>query len=134
MKTLIKLENNPNVLIVNHIYEYDEACNIYIPIIQKSSFKINDYVYKNTFFGPFIASVSGYISGSKKIYLNKKYIPSLKITNDYKENMAVKPRKKKVTNKEELLNTLDKYCLYQIKKKIVDIENIDNLVIRNMMI
>ncbi len=131
MLKLIKLEENPNVLIVNRINNYEDPKEIYIPIINKQTFKLNDYVFKNTYFGNFISSISGTISGSKKILFKNNYISALKITNDFKENIKVKTRKKEINNIEELKITLKKYFLNDIYAKL-DINKIKNLVITSV--
>ena len=101
MKTLIKLEENPNINLVGNIYELIDPTNIYIPILTNSTFHKNDYIYKNNYYSNYISSVSGYVSGSKKIYLLDKYVDALQITNDFKENSHIKRRKKKINNRED---------------------------------
>ena len=118
MKTLIKLEENFDVNILANIYEFIDPNYIYVPILSNSTFHKNDYIYKNTYFTDYISSISGNVSGSKKIYLNGKYIPALKITNDFKENSHIKRRKKKITNREELIENLKRFHLINIIDKL----------------
>lgn len=132
MKLLVKLEKNPNVNIVNQIFDYLNPTQIYVPIFDKTTFKMNDYVYKNTFFGKYILSVSGNITGSKKILLNNRYVPALKITNDFKENVEFKKRKKKFNTKEELINILKSFSLEKIANKLEAKSNINKLIISSI--
>ena len=120
MKTLIKLEENPNINMVGKIYEFIDPTKIYIPILTNTSFHQNDYIYKNNYYSNYISSISGYVSGSKKIYLNNKLIDALEVTNDFKENSHIKRRKKKITNREELIENLKRFCLLEIINKLDD--------------
>ncbi len=128
MRYLVKLEDNPDVKITNNIFDYLSPLYIYIPILEKSQFKLNDYVYKNTYFGKEIASVSGTIEGSSKLFYQNKMVASLKIKNDFKENRATRKRKKKINKEEELINLLVKYNLEEISQKISK-ENPEELII-----
>lgn len=127
MKALIKIDENPNINIVGKIYEFIDPTKIYIPILTNISFHKNDYVYKNNYYSNFISSVSGYVSGSKKVYLNNKFINALEVTNDFKENSHIKRRKKKITNREELIDNLKRFCFFDIIDKVDD--NKSNLII-----
>ena len=127
MKTLIKINENPNINMVGKIYEFIDPTKIYIPILTNTSFHKNDYVYKNNYYSDYISSISGYVSGSKKIYLNKKFVNALEITNDFKENSHIKRRKKKITNREELIDNLKRFCLFDLINKLD--ENKSNLII-----
>lgn len=118
MKTLIKLEENPNINMVGKIYEFIDPTKVYIPILTNLTFRKNDYIYKNNYYSNYISSISGYVSGSKKIYLNNKYIDSLEITNDFKENSHIKRRKKKITNREELIENLKRFYLFDLINKL----------------
>lgn len=129
---LIKLEENSKVFFTNQIYEYLDPSKIYIPILKKATFKMKDYIYKDTIFDLFTTSISGYVSGNKKILLNKKIIPALEITNDFKENINVKKIKRKVETKEELINCLNDFNLNVIASKILEKENITKLVISSI--
>ena len=130
MYNLIKLEDN-NINISNKIVDFKSPKNIYIPILINSTFKLNEYVYKNTYFGNYIASISGYIKDIKKIKLNNKQVSSIIIDNDYKENIK-KKNKLKINNKEELLKLLDNYRLLDIYNKINNQSIINNLVISSI--
>ncbi len=127
MHSLIKIADNKNVFIVNDIYEFIDPKNIYIPILKSSSFNKNTYIYKNTYFNDFIASASGFISGSKKFFLYNQLIPCLKITNDFKENVHKNTRIKKVNNIDELKQVLLKYKLNNIYDKLSN--NPDNIIV-----
>ena len=127
MKTLIKLEENPNINMVGKIYEFIDPTKVYIPILTNLTFRKNDYIYKNNYYSNYISSISGYVSGSKKIYLNNKYIDSLEITNDFKENSHIKRRKKKITNREELIENLKRFYLFDLINKLDS--NKSNLII-----
>ena len=127
MKTLIKLEENSNINMVGKIYEFIDPTKIYIPILINSSFHKNDYIYKNNYFGNYISSISGNVSGSKQIFLNKKFVNALEVTNDFKENSHIKRKKKKITNREELIDNLKRFCLFDLIDKIDD--NKSNLIV-----
>ena len=132
MLQLIKLENNNHIFLVNHINEYLNPLYIYIPIFDKTTFKMKDYVYKNTLFGDEVASVSGNILGSKKIIVNKKHIPALKIKNDFKENNISKKRVKKINSKEELIELLNNFNLKDIANIILSKQNIKNFIVSSI--
>ncbi len=127
MKTLIKLEENPNINMVGKIYEFIDPTKIYIPILTNTSFHKNDYVYKNNYYSNYISSISGYVTGSKKVYLNKKLVNALEVTNDFKENSHIKRRKKKITNREELIENLKRFYLLELITKLES--NKKNLII-----
>ena len=131
MYNLIKLENN-DIKISNKILEFKSPKNIYIPILTNSTFKLNEYVYKNTYFGNYITSISGYIKDIKQIKLNNKQVSSIIIDNDYKENIKKKNNYKKVSSKEELLELLNNYKLDDIYNKINNQSIINNLVISSI--
>lgn len=118
MRYLVKIEDNHDVKIVNNIYDYLSPKYVYVPILEKREFKVNDYIYKNTYFEDSIVSVSGKIAGSQEIYYQNKCVPALKIENDFKENIEIKRRKKKINNKEELISLLEKYHLNSIINKL----------------
>ena len=61
---LVSIKENPNVLIVNDIYDYNDPLYVYIPVLKKTTFKMQDYLYKNSYVNNFVVSVSGNISGS----------------------------------------------------------------------
>lgn len=132
MLKLVKIKESNEINIVNKINDFKNPSKIYIPIFNKQTFKINDYVYKNTYFGNFISSVSGYIKGSRKVIINNKLIPALEIENDFKENINLKKRRKKINTKEELINTLDDYALKKISEKIKNISSLNNLVVSSI--
>ena len=127
MKTLIKINENPNIKIVGNTFEFIDPTKIYIPILTNASFHQNDYIYKNNYYSNYISSISGYVSGSKKIYLNKKFVNALEITNDFKENSHIKRRKKKITNREELIDNLKRFYLSDLITKLDSNKN--NLII-----
>ena len=125
----IKDKNEMNIDLMINLYL--DPVDIYIPIIKEEKFKLNTYVYKNTYFDKYHSSISGKIVGSKKVYINKKAYPALKITNDFKENILNKNKRKKVNNKIELISLLEEYHLDKIIKKINN-KNIQNLVITSV--
>ena len=127
MKTLIKINENPNINMVGKTYEFIDPTKIYIPILTNISFHKNDYIYKNNYYNNYISSISGYVSGSKKVYLNKKYVNALEVTNDFKENSKIKRRKKKITNREELIDNLKRFSLFDLINKLNNSKN--NLII-----
>ena len=129
MNALIKVPENKNIILDSMINLYLDPLKIYIPILKKEKFKLNTYIYKNTYFDSFISSVSGKITGSKKVLVNNKFLPSLEITNDFKENINYKIGKRKVKNKDEFLTLLNEFHLDDILKKIENRE-IKNLVIK----
>lgn len=129
MIKLVALKENHDLNIVNKIYDFKNPVKIYIPIYTDTTFNRNDYIYKNTYFGDYISSISGHIKGSKEIIVNNKKITAIEIDNDFKENINTKKRKKKITSKEELINILNEYNLKYISNKIKEISNLKNLVI-----
>lgn len=133
MNKLISLKSNEHINIVNNINNFNTPEKIYIPanFIDKEV-KINDYIYKNTYFKDFIISISGYISGVENIYLNKKNIEALVVTNDFKENILKKNKKIKIKTKEELELLLKNNHLEKLLKKINKIESINNLIISSI--
>lgn len=131
MANLIKIMEK-DIYIVNKINEFKNPMHIYIPILKKQTFKLNDYIYKNTYFDGFISSVSGNITGIKKIFFNNRKVEALEITNDFKENKNNKNKKVKVNNKTELIDLLKKYYLNDIVDKINKLENIDTLVLSSI--
>jgi len=132
MLKLIKLKENNEINIVNNLNDFKNPANIYIPIISNKTFNLNDYVYKNTYFDEYIASISGYIKGSKKVLINNKIVEALEIENDFKENILNKKKPKKINDKETLLNVLEEYKLSNIIDKILKLKNINNLVISSI--
>ena len=73
MRNLVTIKDNPLVRVVNYIYDYQDPQEIYIPILNKSTFKMHDYIYKNTYLGDSIVSVSGKIAGSKKVFYQNNF-------------------------------------------------------------
>ena len=130
MRNLVTIKDNPLVRVVNYIYDYQDPQEIYIPILNKSTFKMYDYIYKNTYLGDSIVSISGKIVGSKKVFYQNNYVPALKIKNDFKENTTTKKRRRKINNKEELINTLEKYHLNNIIEKLN--KDADSLIISSI--
>ncbi len=131
MNKYIKIPENKDIDLDMMINLYLDPLNIYIPIFKKEKFKLNTYIYKNTYFDNFISSVSGKISGSKKVIINGKSCPALEVTNDFKENVLKKNKKKKIKNKEELIQILNDYHLIDIIKKMSN-KDIKNLVITSV--
>lgn len=129
---VVKIKENPNVFITNNIYNYLDPEKIYIPIPEEAPYKKNDYLYKDTKFLLYNTSISGYITGEKKVYYNKLLVPALEITNDFKENIKSKRRKKNITNKDELIQVLEEYNLIEVAQKIKDLNQIKNLIISSI--
>ena len=50
MYNLIKLNEDKNIHIVNKINEFKSPKSIFIPILNNSTFKLNEYVYKKTYY------------------------------------------------------------------------------------
>lgn len=132
MLKLVKLKENNNINIVNKINDFKNPSHIYIPVFNKEDYKLNDYVYKNTRFGKYISSISGYITGTRKILLNNKPIETFEIENDFKENTLSKKRIKKITNIDDLVTILEEYSLNTIINKILNVKNINYLIISSI--
>ncbi len=130
MINLIKLKNNNDVNIVNKINDFQSPNSIYIPIVD--NVRANDYVYKNSIINGYVSSISGSITGIKKVLINNELVNAVEITNDFKENAKAKIRKKKVNNKEELIECLKVFKLDFIADKITNIDKINNLVISSI--
>lgn len=129
MIKLVTLKEKHELNIVNKIYDFKNPSKIYIPIYTDTTFKMNDYIYKNTYFGDYTTSISGYIKGSKEIIVSNKKITAIEIDNDFKENVSNRKRKKKITSKEALINILDEYNLKYISNKLKEINNINNIIV-----
>lgn len=132
MIKLVTLKDNNDLNIVNKIYDFKNPTNIFIPIYTDMTFKMNDYIYKNSYFGEYISSISGYIRGSKELIINNKKVTAIQIENDFKENINIKKRKKKINTKEELINILNEYNLKYISNKIENIENLNNIILTSI--
>ncbi len=117
---LHKIKYDNNIKISNRIHEFNSPEKIYIPIYENVTLRGDDYIYKNQIIGGSISSISGKIIDSKKVKINNKTITSLEVINDYKENSRKGKSKKDINNKKELLNILDDYLLYNIKKKLLN--------------
>ncbi len=129
---LYKIDDQRIINLSNHIYDYLSPNKIYIPIKKRMTFKKNTYIYKNTYYDEYLTSISGTISGYKKILLQKKYLPALEITNDFKENMASKLKTKKITNREELIRALKDNHFNSIVEKLLAQEHFTNLIISSI--
>ncbi len=127
MKPLIKLENEPDVFIVNNVNEFLNPLCIYIPL-NATKVKEGQYFYKDTYLDNNLISISGYATLSNPKLFNGKWQKSIKIDNDFKENLSEKKIKPKVKTKEDLIVALEASHLEKIKDKI-NITQIDNLVI-----
>ena len=132
MYNLIKLNEDKDIKITNKINEFRTPKYIYIPILSNSTFKLNAYVYKNTYFGEYSSSISGNIKDIKKIIVNNKEVSSIIVENDFKENARKKPKIKKPSNREELINSLDNFYLNEISSKLRSQTIINNLVISSI--
>lgn len=126
---LIKLKNNDEIKISNKIYYFNSPNNIYIPIYTDVTFRKNDYIYKNSYLKDSISSISGYVKDVKKFKINNRYISTLQIENDYKEQSVRKKKNIKINNKEELVLRLKEFHLINLSEKIANIDNINNLII-----
>ena len=49
MIKLVTLKEKHELNIVNKIYDFKNPSKIYIPIYTDTTFKMNDYIYKNTY-------------------------------------------------------------------------------------
>lgn len=132
MLSLVKLKENNEINIVNHIHNFKNPSHIYTPILNGQTFRINDYIYKNEHIGNFISSVSGSVKNSKKVLYKNRLVYAVEIENDYKENISSKRTKKNIKTKEELIKRLEEYSLEKIIKKINGIEEIKKLVISSI--
>jgi len=129
MLKLYKIEDDHNINLTNNIIDFKNPTYIYIPIDENSTYKINDYIYKNTYFGEYISSISGYITGTRKVLINQKKLDALEVENDFQENILSKKKLKRIENKELLLDSLKEYNLTKTVDKILSFKRIDNLVI-----
>ena len=132
MLNLVKLKENNEINIVNHIHTFKDPAYIYIPILKGQTFKVNDYIYKNECIDSFFSSISGNIKNSKKVLYKKGLVYAIEIENDYKENSKTKRTKNKTSNKEDLINALQSYYQDNILNKIKNIKEIKNLVISSI--
>ncbi len=123
MKRLVNVKQNPNIAILSKIENYFDPTNITL-YTKDNTYKINDYIYKNTEIDDSFASISGFISNIKK----ESDLYKLTITNDYKENSLRKGRKYKVNNKKELLDLFKKENNLKLYE-IFNLDKINNLVI-----
>ena len=129
MINLISLKNNEHINIVYKINKYNAPEKIYIPIqYLERNVKINEYIFKNTYFKDYVSSISGTISGMEEINYNNKLIKAVVINNDYKENVKTKSKTIKIDNREDLIKRLNKSLL----NKISNLEIIDNLIITSI--
>jgi len=132
MIKLVNIKNEENINIVNNIINYNAPEKIYVPVSNTEDFKLNDYVYKNTFIGENILSISGMITDVNEILFNDKLIDCFVIENDYKENSKIKHKKEKIKNIEDLKRVLEKYNLSEILNKIKETSNVKNLVVTSI--
>lgn len=133
MSNLVNLKNNDNINIVNKINNYNDPEKIYIPVkYLENNIKINEYIYKNTYFNDYICSISGTVDGIEKMIFNNKREECIVIKNDYKENIKNKNKKITVNDKGELIDLLNQFKLQKIKNKLIDIKNIKSLIISSI--
>ena len=133
MINLVSLDNKDKINILYKINNYNNPDKIYIPSIYiDKKIKLNDYIYKNTYFKDYIVSISGYITGVEKIKYNNKLMEALVITNDYKENVLKKSKKIKLNNKEELEFILKNNFFNNILNELNKQKNIENLIITSI--
>lgn len=133
MNNLVCLKNSDYNDIVYNINNFNNPEYIYVPINYiNEDIKINDYIYKNTFFKNYIVSISGTICGVVKKQVNKKVMKVLIIANDYKENALKKGKKKIIKTREDLLNLINDNKLEDLFNRINNINRVDNLVISSI--
>lgn len=133
MNRLVSLKNDEHINIVNNINNFNAPEKIYIPTnYLNKDIKMNDYVYKNSFFKNYITSISGVVSGIESINFGKKVVKALVITNDYKENILSKNKKRKIKSKEELIALLNNNFLNDIANKITNLDAVNNFVISSI--
>jgi len=133
MSNLVNLKNNDNINIVNKINNYNDPEKIYIPVkYLENNIKINEYIYKNTYFNDYICSISGTVDGIEKMIFNNKREECIIVKNDYKENIKNKNKKITVSDKGELIDLLNQFKLQKIKNKLIDIKKIKNLIISSI--
>lgn len=128
MNLQIKLEPNHKMVVENTICNYLDPKNVYIPILKKEDLRKQDYIYKNSYFGAYIASVSGVIKGSKKVLIKNKYYPALKVVNDYKEDCKNDKNIKKIVNINDLEHVLEDNYFFEIVNKIKN-KNVKNIIV-----
>lgn len=132
MYNLIRLNEDKEISIGYKINEFRTPKYIYIPIVNNSTFKLNDYVCKNTYFGEYSSSISGNIKDIKKVKVKNKEVSSIIVENDYKENSKKNKKLKRPNKREELINSLDDFYLNEILSKIKSQTIINNLVISSI--
>lgn len=133
MSELISIKNDEHIIISNKINNFYDPEKIYIPITcLEKNVKLNEYIYKNTYFNNYISSISGKIIGVEKKLFDKKISECIVVENDYKENIKNKNKSEKIKDKKDLINLLNNYKLVDIKNKIESFENISNLVISSI--
>lgn len=123
MKRLVNICENPNMTILSKVENYFSPKEIII-YAEENTYKINDYIYKNTRILNNIVSVSGYVT---KIVKDKN-LDKLTITNDYQENALKKERRPRIKDKKDLLNFLNEENENKLFNKF-NLDNISNLVI-----
>jgi len=133
MKNLIKIKDHESIKFVNEINYFRAPEKIYVPTkCLKETFKINDYVFKNTIFDNYVSSVSGKIINVDEILYNNSKSEVLVVENDYKENINNKNKKVKIKSKEDLIEVIKKYNLENIYKKITEIKDISHFVVKSI--
>lgn len=124
MKTLIKLLDNPHVLISGSVTSFLNPTYIYIPTFN-TNLKIKERVIKDTYLGTSLISISGTVLDIVPKYYNGKIVNTYKIKNDFKEYTGERKHKRKLKDISELQELLKSNYLFNLANLL----NKDNLVI-----
>lgn len=123
MKRLVNICENPNMTILSKIENYFSPKEIII-YAEENSYKLNEYIYKNTKILNNTVSVSGSITKIVK----ENNLDKLTITNDYQENALKKERKPRIKDKSDLLNFLTEENEKELFNNF-NLNTVNNLVI-----
>ncbi len=117
MKTLIKLEENPEVLIVSNVTSFLNPTFVYVPTLNYE-IKSDTKFFKDTYLKDNIISVSGYLEGIEEKIYDNKLTKVYKIHNDYKEHSLKKLKKVKIKDILELQKLLEENYLTYLSNKL----------------
>ncbi len=130
MVNLIKIKSDVSIL--NEVVSHKNPSKVYLPLYNNKSFRSNDYIYKNTVVNDYVCPVSGRVLETKGFVIDNKIVKTLVVENDFKENSKNKNKKVRVKSLNDLLSVLDNNYLDSIKRKIISIKRINNLVISSI--
>ncbi len=117
MKTLIKLEENPEVLIVSNVTSFLNPTFVYVPTLDYA-IKEDTKFFKDTYLKDNIISISGYLEGIDEKLYNNNLTKVYKIHNDYKEHNLKRLRKVKIKDLLELQKLLEDNFLSNLSNKL----------------